>query len=423
MLNELGDLLTIQKTAEILNVHPETLRRWDRSGKLVALKINERGDRRYKKQEVWNLVKKQRRGKKLKVISLFSGCGGLDLGFRGDFKFLNNYYPPLDYEIVYANDFNEKACETYRLNFKTDHIVCGDFTEIVKNPDSIPDGDIILGGFPCQDFSVAGKRRGLDAQRGQLYLSMVKIVNEKQPMAFIAENVKGLLNIGKGEVIKIIEQDFAKVGYDVSVNLFNTANFGVPQSRERVIICGIRKDLGVKFILPKQTHFNKNTLSYTNEAEILRDWVTVKEALQDLENVEEGAFPNHYWSKAKLTPGTQGNNKISANKPGPTMRAEHHGNIEFHYSLPRRLSAREAARIQSFPDDFEFFRSTTDAYRQIGNAVAPVFGWHIASALYKTLAPAITAAKFDVTPKIESAHISYQDVFSEDVQSSYASRR
>src|SRR5690606_31694265 len=99
MLNEFGDLLTIQKTAEILKVHPETLRRWDRSGKLVAIKINERGDRRYKKQDVWNLIQKQSNGRKFKVISLFSGCGGLDLGFRGDFKFLNNYYPPLYYQI------------------------------------------------------------------------------------------------------------------------------------------------------------------------------------------------------------------------------------------------------------------------------------------------------------------------------------
>src|SRR5690606_34408013 len=97
------------------------------------------------------------------------------------------------------------------------------------------------------------------------------------------------------------------------------------------------------------------------------------------------------WSKAKLFPGTQGNTTISADRPGPTMRAEHHGNIEFHYSQPRRLSAREAARIQSFPDDFEFYKSTSDAYRQVGNAVAPVFGWHIAKALRASLKPAIEA--------------------------------
>lgn len=373
-------LLTLNETANLLGVSTQTLRRWDKDGKLIAVKINDRGDRRYRLSDIEKIIDNKR---PLKVVSLFAGCGGLDLGFRGDFTFLGKYYAKNNFDIVYANDINEKACITYRKNLG-DHIECGDFTEIVKHPEKITEADVILGGFPCQDFSVAGKRRGLEAKRGRLYLSMVDAVNAKKPLAFIAENVSGLLNIGKGEVIDIIQKDFSKVGYNVSINLFNSADFGVPQKRLRVIICGIRADLNKSFIPPEPTHFDPTNMSLF-DSKGKTPWVTAEQALNDLKDLAEGEASNHYWSKAKLTPGTQGNSKISPDKPAPTMRAEHHGNIEFHCSVDRRLSAREAARIQSFPDDFIFYNSTSDAYRQVGNAVAPVFGWHIAKALEKTL--------------------------------------
>lgn len=407
MKSQIGDLISIREASEIIGVHPETLRRWDRCGKVNAIKINDRGDRRYNKQEIWNFVNKSN-DNKLRVISLFSGCGGLDLGFKGDFKYLDKYYPPHNYEIVYSSDIDEKSCETLKRNFPGTNVVCGDFTELVKTPNNIPDGDIILGGFPCQDFSVAGKRRGLETKRGKLYLSMVEIVKSKKPKAFIAENVKGLLNIDKGKIIELIERDFKDVGYNVTVNLFNAADYGVPQGRERVIICGIRKDLNLEFKPPRPTH--KNPTGGNLYEEGLPPWVTAKDALDDLAKLREGEMSAHYWSKAKLTPGTQGNSKISADKPGPTMRAEHHGNIEFHYSEDRRLSAREAARIQSFPDNFEFYKSTTDAYRQVGNAVAPVFAWHIANALYETLKPATEAEEDLSLPVPSQAHISLQEV-------------
>lgn len=379
-------MITIEEASRLLGVNPETLRRWDRSGEFHAIRLGKRGDRRYKKQDILRLLNNKNTNK-LRVVSLFSGCGGLDLGFRGDFTFLNKYYEPHNYEILWANDFNDKACQTYKNYFKTDHIVCGDFTELVKNPESIPDCDVILGGFPCQDFSLAGKRLGFEAKRGKLYLSMRDLIVAKKPMAFVAENVKGLLNIGQGEVIKIIEKDFSDAGYKVSLKLYNTADYGVAQTRERVIIVGIRNDLDVQFVPPETTHTKNPTLFD------IRPWVTVKEAIDDLKDLPEGAFSIHHWSKAKLFPGTQGNNTISADKPGPTMRAEHHGNIEFHYAGHRRLSAREAARIQSFPDDFDFFKSTSDAYRQIGNAVAPVFGWHIAKAIHECLSKALRVGK------------------------------
>lgn len=323
-----------------------------------------------------------------KVVSLFSGCGGLDLGMVGGFFYLGKYYEKHPFDIIWANDIDNRATQTLKLNFPNLNVVCGDITKIVGiNEESqlsllpqaeIPEADVVIGGFPCQDFSVAGKRQGLTVQRGNLYQSMAKVIEMIKPKVFLAENVKGLISWQNGLAIRTIIEDFAKLGYKVNYKLFNTADYGVPQVRERVIIIGIRDDIAVDFEWALPTH------SCTNSK--LLPWVSIKEAIGDLEDDEKHqALPNYGYSKAKLFPGKQGNTKTKADKPAPTMRAEHHGNIEFHYSLPRRLSAREAARIQSFPDDFVFFRSVSDAYRQIGNAVAPVFAWNIAKMIRNIL--------------------------------------
>jgi len=318
--------------------------------------------------------------KNYKVISLFSGCGGLDLGLEGNFAFLGNHYARNPFDVVWANDINQKATKTQELNFPHTEVVCDDITKVLEDKLELPEADIVVGGFPCQDFSLAGKRRGLTVQRGQLYLSMAKVIEQVKPKVFIAENVKGLLSWEGGLGIRTMISDFEELGYHVEYKLHNTANFGVPQTRERVIIVGIRKDVGDKVIWPLETH------SSSPETTGLKPWVTLKDAISDIEDEKkQSCLPNWGYSKAKLFPGTQGNTVTKADKPGPTMRAEHHGNIEFHYKLPRRLSAREAARIQSFPDDFVFVSSTTDTYRQVGNAVAPVFGWHLAQALKEML--------------------------------------
>ncbi len=227
--------------------------------------------------------------------------------------------------------------------------------------------DIVLGGFPCQDFSHSGKRKGFDSKRGTLYQAMSDTITRTKPKVFLAENVKGLLTINNGAAIKQIVQDFEAIGYHVSYTLLLTANFGVPQKRERVIIIGTRKDL-----LPK---FDFSLLSNQNT-----EWMSAQQAIGDLECENEGNIDNHFWSKAKKNKG-QGNNAIVKDRPAPTMRAEHHGNIEFHWNEKRRLSAREAARIQSFPDDLFFYPSTSSAYKQIGNAVPPVFAWNLAKAI------------------------------------------
>lgn len=323
-----------------------------------------------------------------KVISLFSGCGGLDLGIVGGFSFLGKYYDKNPFEIIWANDINERAVKTLQRNFPGINVVCGDITQILGIDTEqqtsffpqidFPHADVVIGGFPCQDFSLAGKRQGLTVKRGKLYQSMAKVVEVVRPKLFLAENVKGLISWENGLAIQTITEDFAKLGYSVKYNVFNAANYGVPQMRERVIIVGIRNDLHVELEWMKPTHSDTD--------KTLLPWVTIKDAIGDLEDDEKlQSLPNSGYSKAKLFPGKQGNTITKADRPAPTMRAEHHGNIEFHYCLPRRLSAREAARIQSFPDNFVFEQSTSDAYRQVGNAVAPVFAWHIAKMLIDTL--------------------------------------
>ncbi len=308
---------------------------------------------------------------KFSLISLFAGCGGLDLGFIGNFEFLGKKYPKRNFQISWANDIDPHACDTFKKYFGHD-IVCGDISKILQNNNNskpfdnpLPKKvDIVLGGFPCQDFSHAGRRKGFNSTRGLLYQSMAEVIKRTRPVLFMAENVKGLLTMNNGKAIDTIIRDFKKLGYHVVYKLVTAADYGVPQMRQRVIIVGTRKDKLPPFEYPEPI-LNSKT------------WVDLKKAIGDLEKLEEGAKPNHYWSKAKKNKG-QGNSLVSSNKPGPTMRTEHHGNIEFHWNGRRRLSAREAARIQSFPDDFLFYPSTSAAYRQIGNAVPPVLAWHLA---------------------------------------------
>src|SRR3989344_1936250 len=317
--------------------------------------------------------------KQFSVISLFAGCGGLDLGFVGGFEFLGKKYAKRNFEIAWANDIDEAACATFRKYFKHD-IVCGDIGKILDGKHNsgffekpIPQKvDIVLGGFPCQDFSHAGKRKGFNSKRGLLYQSMIDTIKKTNPLVFVAENVPGLLTMHECNAIKTIVKDFGNAGYNVSYKLLNAANYGVPQIRKRVFIVGTRKDK-LPFFEFLNAPFDTN------------EWISLKKAISDLENLGEGEFPNHHWSKAKLFPGTQGNTAVSRNKPGPTMRSEHHGNIEWHWNGKRRLSAREAARIQSFPDDFIFYNSTSSAYKQIGNAVPPVLSWYIASSIQEFL--------------------------------------
>lgn len=303
----------------------------------------------------------------LSVVSLFSGCGGLDLGFEGGFDVFGNEYGRLPFNIKWANDLNPAACRSYKKNL-ADHIHCGDIWKLL---DTMPQhADVVIGGFPCQDLSVNGKRKGVAGVRSGLYRAMVEAVGRLKPRAFVAENVRGLLLDYNKDSLNQVLTDFKALGYDVAVDLYLAANYGVPQMRQRVFIVGTLP--GVKPFVPPAPVRTKD------------DWMTSKEAIGDLECMPEREDFNHIWSRAERSP-EQGNRTLKADRPADTIRAECHGNIQYHYKLPRRISMREAARFQSFPDSFIFDAKLRETERQVGNAVPPIMGWHIAKALSESL--------------------------------------
>lgn len=300
--------------------------------------------------------------KEFSVVSLFSGCGGMDMGFLGGFKFLGKVYDRLPFRVVWANDIKPTACKTYAANLRHE-INCGDVWE---NLDSLPKAaDVVIGGFPCQDVSINGSLKGSEGVRTNLYKAMVETIDRTKPRIFVAENVKGLLLPVNKEFYGEIMAAFRGLGYSVSAHVYLAADYGVPQMRERVFIVGTKGRVK-SFHPPMPT---------TPSAQI-----TSRQALRDLENKEENPAINHIWSRAERS-SEQGSRILKADRPADTMRAECHGNIQFHYSLDRRISMREAARIQSFPDNFIFSGGLRETERQVGNAVPPVLAWHIAKAV------------------------------------------
>lgn len=307
----------------------------------------------------------------MKVISLFSGAGGLDLGFIN-----------AGFEVVWANDNYRDAVETYKSNIG-DHIVCADISEI--NAVSIPDGDVVIGGFPCQGFSVANMKRSETDGRNQLYLQFVRILHEKKPRYFLAENVKGILSLGKGKIFETIKEDFSAAGYEVRHAILNSADYGVPETRVRVFIFGVRKDIECSFkhFPPPPSHANPEKA----KASGLKPWVSVGEALQNIPDPDQpNNLPNHKYSKYKLDfNGYLGHRMIDPSKPAPTVtaRGDEKGGVVIlpHPNNARRMSVRELATVQSFPLHYIFCGNKTSGYRQIGNAVPPLLAKAIAQAI------------------------------------------
>lgn len=317
--------------------------------------------------------------KLLKVGSFFCGCGGSDLGAIGDFNFIGNYYKKLPTEINYAIDIDQKAIKTYDLNFEHKGLV-GSVTECTQK--NMPNFDILIGGFPCQSFSTVNPNKDPFDDRGQLYKDMGRILKEKKPKAFIAENVRGLLVLKKGEIFRRVIKEFEEQGYAISYKLLNAANFGVPQKRQRVFIVGIRKDLQKKFIFPKE-------LFHENPEQGQNSWIPLNKVIDSL-------IPNddkYYFSKKAVEGMKNAKNNMKRgvwqdlNKPCLTITS-HLAKVSLNSRDPvllvnpekeiyRRFTPLEASRIQSFPDSFKYSGSEGDAYRQIGNAIPPVLMWHI----------------------------------------------
>lgn len=286
------------------------------------------------------------------AISLFCGAGGLDIGFeRAGFK------------TIWANDFDSDACKTHE-QWSEAKVVCGDVAKI--NADDIPDADIMLGGFPCQGFSLSGPRK-IDDSRNVLYKHYVRIVKAKKPLMFVGENVKGLLTMGNGEIIEAIVEDFSQCGYDVYYKLLNAKDYEVPEDRERVIIVGFRKDLGIKnFVFPMPRKFS----------------VTMGDVLKNLpeptpDEICNAPYSSRYMSRNRKRGWDEVSYTIPAMAkqvtlwPGsPDMEKLDRDLWKFgDDGVTRRLSWREAAAIQTFPPEMEFVGDLTSKYKQIGNAV------------------------------------------------------
>ncbi|MEJ0104299.1 MAG: DNA (cytosine-5-)-methyltransferase [Bacteroidota bacterium] len=406
----------------------------------------------------------------LNVLSLFSGCGGMDLGFEGGFttflKSINEKLTPnfiekkVDNEFVllkknrfktvFANDILQDARNAWinyfpkhrdssPESFHTDSIV--DLVKLHKKgvkvfPDNI---DIVTGGFPCQDFSLSGKRNGFESHknhkgeiiknkaaseetRGKLYMWMKQVIEITEPNIFVAENVKGLVNLSN--VKEIIQNDFSAAngnGYIVlEPQVLHAADYGVPQSRERVIFIGIKKsalrksalkELEKETISKKYNPYPAPTHAYTVQAENLQEPVQLKDILKNLTEPEiTNDLSQKFYSKAKfMGVHCQGQTEVRLNGIAPTIRAEHHGNIEFRRLSKknggknfdelksglkeRRLTLRECALIQTFPPDYDFviankngrkgsfLVSPSQAYKIIGNAVPPLLAYNLAKRL------------------------------------------
>ena len=402
----------------------------------------------------------------LNVLSLFSGCGGMDLGFEGDFsdlessvneilcpnfieKRLENNFVQLKktrFKTVFANDILKDARNAWLNYFSkrghtaedyyTDSIV--DLVKLHQNGTNVfPENiDIVTGGFPCQDFSIAGKRNGFNSHknhrgelnkvdsattetRGQLYMWMKQVVEITNPKIFIAENVKGLVNLSN--VKDIIQSDFSSAGDNgyivLSPRILHAANYGVPQSRERIFFIGIKKSALKKSALEELKKANisdsynpypNRTHSYTMDGNELKPPVKLKDIFDNLVEPEStNDLSQKLYSKAKyMGKHCQGQIEIKPDGISPTIRAEHHGNIEFRrlskenggkidYELSkgldeRRLTPRECALIQTFPPDYDFvienkngrkgsyLVSPSKAYKIIGNAVPPLLAYNLA---------------------------------------------
>lgn len=398
-----------------------------------------------------------------RLLSLFSGCGGMDLGFEGGFVCHTNSINMLleadlverrvsdswlklketRFETVFSNDILTEAQIAWTNNFRkygkhAETFNRNSIVDIVKMhklvggmlPDDI---DIVTGGFPCQDFSLAGKRAGFNSHknhygkievadipteetRGMLYYWMKEVIAITKPKIFVAENVKGLVNLEN--VKQIIENDFSSIDNDgylvLPAKVLHAADYGIPQSRERVIFIGINRakatpdaiksleQLGEKspyYPYPEITH------AYNHKEPHLKQPVCLLDVLGELDEPEETTDPSQaVYSKAKFLSKGQGQTEIKLSGIGPTIRAEHHGNIEFRrLSLEhkgkyqselnegkgeRRLTPRECALIQTFPPDFVFVTprsndklvplSSSQAYKVIGNAVPPLLAYKIA---------------------------------------------
>ena len=323
---------------------------------------------------------------RIKVVSLFSGCGGGDIGIFGGFCFKNMYFHEHNVEIVYSGDISAKAVKIYNDNFKQKAKV--EDIRLIES-ESVPDHDILVAGFPCQSFSIVAQnppRLGIDSDGGRLFYEVSRILECKKPRAFILENVKGILSANHGEAFKIILRELRESGYVVSYRLLDASDFGAPQKRKRVFIVGVRKDIGVKPAFPRKK-FRKP--KYVLKDVLMEDdlvpekYFFSERAIAGLENTKnkqlmnKGRIQNPNSTCATVSAHLA---KVSLNSVDPVVISR--GKI-------RRFTPREVARIQTFPENFKLEAKDADLYKCLGNAIPPVLMWYVTDSLLRKVFPEI----------------------------------
>ncbi len=333
----------------------------------------------------------------MKIVSFFAGAGGLDLGFT-----------KAGFDVIWANEYDKEIWETYEKNHPHTFLDRRSITEI--NHDEIPDCDGIIGGPPCQSWSEAGSLKGIEDKRGQLFFDFIRILEKKQPKFFLAENVSGMLAARHNIALENIKKMFDEAGYNLSVKLLNAVDFKVPQDRKRLIFIGIRKDLNIKFIFPEPLN---EKLNLSDAIYDLKDNV-VPAKEKNHSNLEKWNVANHEYMTGGFSTIFLSRNRVrSWDEPSFTIQAGgRHAPIhpqapkmvkveknkqifkQGYEDLYRRLSVRECARIQTFPDNFVFYYKTVAAgYKMIGNAVPVNLAKHLALSIREQIGFAVESLK------------------------------
>lgn len=325
----------------------------------------------------------------MKLVSLFTGAGGLDLGFE-----------EAGFEVVWANEFDKSIWETFESNFPNTKLDKRSIVNVLSK--DIPRTDGIIGGPPCQSWSEAGAGRGIRDSRGRLFHDYIRILKDKQPKFFLAENVSGILHPKHKEAFSNILQEFKNAGYEVSNELLNANNYDVPQDRLRVIIIGYHKELKKKFEFPKPQEYKpvlKDAIWDLRRAKPAKEGNKTngdKELEESNHEYMNGGFSSIYMSRNRVRAWDEPSFTIQAggrhaplHPKAPKMKFIEHNKRIFvpgHEEKYRRLSVRECARIQTFPDDYIFkYENIADGYKMIGNAVPVKFARHIAAKIAQDL--------------------------------------
>ena len=316
----------------------------------------------------------------LRVISLFTGCGGADLGVVGGFQYLNEWYGRHPASIVSASDINERSINTYNLNtsYFGAKAECIDIRSLSLT--GYNEVSLVVGGFPCQSFSTVNPTKNPQNTETQLFWEMAERINEIKPEMFIAENVKGFYRLGEGKYFRLACENFEQLGYTVHHKLLNSVDYGVPQLRERLFIVGIRSDIKKSFNFPEPTHGNR--FFDPHKPRVLNDVID-----------QSGVDPKYTFSEKAVVGAknakpnmkrllaqnldepcltiTSHLAKVSINSRDPVLL------IDKENEIYRRFTPWEAAAIQSFPKNFNFAGGEGDIYRQVGNAIPPIMMWRL----------------------------------------------